>query len=179
MGAPMNDEHARVRDRSITEATLPAALRVPFDQWSAVQDRRMLSLPMGSLGHCGLIEIVNGRCYGPGVNEVEMPGPGRGWLLYHGRVGQDVIAAWDEIGFGSRAGLIRCGRLRRIAEIRMPKSFQLEFLNWFVWSRLSAIRTAELAVLTLRERKAPRRKDPEPEAWLRRQLEGLGKEGSS
>jgi hypothetical protein len=41
----------------------------------------------------------------------------------------------------------------------------------WVWRRLSAVRTAEAAVATLREQKAPRTRGGE--AWLRRQLEGL------
>jgi len=167
------------RTQTYTEATLPPTLRIPFDRWSPLKDRRggtvrgaRLEIPDQWLGYRAWLEIIDDKCAGGSCDEYKLDGPWGGWLLFAEKVGQGTIAAWS--GLGTRAAVIRRGRISRVAEIRMPRSFQLNSNAWFVWSRLSAVRTAELAVLTLRERTAPRRRDAAGDAWLRRQLEGLG-----
>jgi hypothetical protein len=157
----------RARSQTYTEQTLPPVRRVPLDKWEHVKHRQWeIHIPEEFLGFRAGLEIVEDWCMGPAA--VKVGGLMGGWLLYAERVGPYVVAAWPGL-----ATLLSRGIVRRCAQI---KDHAPQFKNsnaWFVYSRLSAVRTAELAVLTLRERQ--RRPGPRPthEAWLRRQIEGL------
>jgi hypothetical protein len=167
---------------TITEAMLPQIRSVPLAEWRSVTRHRWrLPVPASLWRYHGWREVVDDLCVGGDGREFQL-------TLYRPEYAYTRYLDWcDPIGdrlvvvFGfwdRRAVYLVCahtGAVVRYAEILVPDEVEGD-ARW-IYARLAGIRTAELAVATLREH-TPRarrtRATVEAEAWLRRQLTAFG-----
>jgi hypothetical protein len=164
------------------EETLPPIVPAPLAAWDVVPPReqgcaipaawdwRLFDVP----GHLHRFRawhsIIDGRCVGGG----EAIKIGYCWLVWSEPVARDsLVVVWSERGMAA-AALVHIGRVQRVHWPASGPQWSPRDESESIYWRLTAIKTAELAVATL----APRGQNQgEPEVWLRRQLDALGETG--
>jgi hypothetical protein len=173
------------RKHTATEATLPPIRPVPLAAWQDVRRRKwFLRVPPYAQHWRTWREIVNDCCVGGrdqplNLRMQEPHYPFNGYLHWCEPVGRYLVVAW---GFWSRTKAMlvvaRSGTVLRCAEIAVPDDVgvgpRARDEDRWVYARLAAMKTAEAAVLVLRERQPRPGRRRAAEAWLRRQLDGLG-----
>jgi len=141
---------------------------IPLSQWEAIDKPDPLQVPYrsfdaGPLERDGAVECTHGL------------------LVWAETVGPYKVAVMCGAAVGYQTVLLSRGKVRKLARIRPLASSaiaQLQREAQETWEdlcrdRAVAIETAKLAVATLRERHAPRRRTRGAEDWLRRQLDSL------